>query len=100
MTAKHKHTHSCLEPFVAGETKPASRSQQRRDALAVTALSERLVNLSVKNIQQLPLSPELIHQILFGRSLKMGARKRQVLYIAKFLRQLDLATLSSLLKIS
>lgn len=73
-----------------GEFLGPSRSQQRREALAVLELGERLVALSEARLAQLPIPPELLDQIrLTQRTPSHGARKRQLQTLAKAMRGED-----------
>lgn len=69
---------------------PPSRSQQRRDALAVFALAETLASLSDAELAHLPLDDALREEVLRTRAVTSHiARKRQMQYLAKQLRNLD-----------
>jgi len=73
-----------------GQFFSASRSQQRRQALQVLALAEKLVTLPCAKWASLPLPEEL--QALLQASQRItahGARKRQLAFIAKQLRRLE-----------
>ena len=67
-----------------------SKSQRKRDAHAVKDLGETLVNLEASQLSKFEL-PEFIVDIIneTRRIKKHGARKRQLQYLAKQLRQLD-----------
>lgn len=67
-----------------------SRSQRKRDALAVKDLGESLVNLDPASLSRFDL-PEFIVDIIHEtrRIRQHGARKRQLQYLAKQLRQLE-----------
>lgn len=65
-----------------------SRSQRRRDALAVFDLAERLVALSDAQLAQLPLDDELRDEVEKTRRItRQIARKRQIQYLAKVMRR-------------
>ncbi|HJU39895.1 MAG TPA: ribosome biogenesis factor YjgA [Tahibacter sp.] len=73
--------------FDADDTAP-SRSQRRRDALAVFDLAERLVNLSDTQLAQLPLDDDLRAQVLHARRITQQiARKREIQFLAKQMRR-------------
>ena len=67
-----------------------SKSQRKRDAHAIKDLGESLVNLEAGQLQKFDL-PEFIIDVIneTRRIKKHGARKRQLLYLAKQLRQID-----------
>lgn len=65
-----------------------SRSQRRRDALAVFELGERLVALTDAQLAQLPLDQELRDEVEKTRRITQQiARKRQLQYLAKIMRR-------------
>ena len=65
-----------------------SRSQQRRDALAIFDLADQLANLSNSQLSALPLTDELREAVEDTRRIKSHvARKRQTQYLAKLLRR-------------
>jgi ribosome-associated protein len=65
-----------------------SRSQRRRDALAVFDLAERLVNLSETQLSQLPLDDELRDAVMHARRITQQiARKREIQFLAKQMRR-------------
>lgn len=65
-----------------------SRSQRRRDALAVLALAERLTELSAHQLDKLPLSPAILDAVRDTQRIRSQiARKRQLQYLAKLMRR-------------
>jgi ribosome-associated protein len=67
-----------------------SRSQRRRDALAVFDLAERLVGLTDAQLAQLPLDEDLRDEVEKTRLVTQHiARKRQIGYLAKIMRRHD-----------
>ncbi|MCG6116615.1 MAG: DUF615 domain-containing protein [Aquimonas sp.] len=67
-----------------------SRSQQRRDALVVFELAERLVALSDTQLKQVPLDDGLRAAVQHTRRITRHiARKRETQYLAKLLRRDD-----------
>lgn len=65
-----------------------SRSEQRREALAVLELALRLVELSEAQIAQVPMDDDLRDLVLVSRKITAQiARKRQVQYLAKHMRR-------------
>jgi ribosome-associated protein len=70
-----------------GDDSP-SRSQRRRDALAVFELAERLVALTEAQLGQLPLDEDLLTEIEKAQRISQQiARKRQIQYLAKMMRR-------------
>jgi len=73
-----------------GQFFSASRSQQRREALHILALAEKLITLPAAKWARLPLNEQLYAQLQASQRITAhGARKRQVAFIAKQLRQLE-----------
>jgi ribosome-associated protein len=65
-----------------------SRSQRRRDALAVFELAERLVALTDAQLAQLSLDEDLHDEVEKTRRVTQQiARKRQIQYLAKIMRR-------------
>lgn len=72
------------------EDRGPSRSQQRRDALAVFELAERLVALSDTQLKKVPLDDALRAAVQHTRRITQHiARKREIQYLAKLLRRDD-----------
>jgi ribosome-associated protein len=75
-----------------------SKSQRKREAAAVQVLAASLLDLKPALINKLPLSDTLREAILAARLLPQGsARKRQVQYIGKLMRQSDMTQLQAAL---
>lgn len=69
---------------------PPSRSQQRRDALAIFDLAQTLAALSDAELSRVPLAYELRDEVLRTRAVTSHiARKRATQFLAKQLRKLD-----------
>jgi ribosome-associated protein len=67
-----------------------SRSQQRREALDVLALAEKLATLSDAQLERLPIPEGLLPHILDTRRITAHvARKRQTAFLAKQMRRED-----------
>ncbi len=75
-----------------------SRSEQKRRAKAVENLAQELVALSAADIKKLPCQAFILNEIVAAKTLKGGARKRQVKYIAKELRAMDTEPLLNFLE--
>lgn len=74
-----------------------SRSDQRREALAVLDLALRLMEQGDARLAQLPLTDELRELVLASKKITAQiARKRQAQYLAKQLRREDEALLHDL----
>ncbi len=67
-----------------------SRSQRKRDAHAIRDLGESLVNLEAGQLARFELPEFILNVINETRRIRQhGARKRQLQYLAKQLRQID-----------
>lgn len=75
-----------------------SKSQRKRDCAALQELAAELVNMAKAKLAALPLDEELREAIALGQSIKAhGGRKRQILYIGKLLRSVDVTPLKEAL---
>ena len=73
-----------------GEFFSPSRSQNRRDALEVLALGEKLVALTEAQLAKLPVPDSLLPHIRECRRITANiAHKRQLAYLAKQMRRED-----------
>ena len=72
----------------SGETRK-SKSQRKREALALQALGESLIALSASDLARIALWPDLEAAVAAGRGLERSALRRQVRYIARVLREGD-----------
>lgn len=66
-----------------------SKSEIKRDAEALKQLGEKLVNLTPANLAKVPLDDSLQDAIALAQRLQKEARRRQLQYIGKLLRNLD-----------
>lgn len=81
----------------SGEFLGHSRSRQRRDALEVLTLGERLSALSDAQLDRLPIPDALLPHIRDTRRITSHvARKRQLAFLAKQMRREDDATLAAI----
>lgn len=71
------------------ELERPSRSQRKRDMLALFDLGSRLVDLSSGHLASLPIDEELREEILACKTMRHGARKRQLKLISKLIRRSD-----------
>ena len=80
-----------------GEFLSASRSQERRDALEVLALGERLAGLTEAQLAKLPVPEVLLPHVREARRITSHiARKRQLAFLAKQMRREDDETLDAI----
>ena len=71
-----------------GEFLGESRSQNRREALAVLALGETLGELTAAQLAKLPIPEGLLEHIEYSKRITShGARKRQLAFLAKQMRR-------------
>lgn len=66
-----------------------SKSQQKREAHAITDLGKIMIDFKPSDLKKVPLDDELRQAIEAAQKMKMGARKRQMLYIGKQIRARD-----------
>lgn len=67
-----------------------SKSQVKREMLALQSLGEQLVDFSPNQIGQIEMPQELREAVLFARTLKKNeARRRQMQYIGTLMRDVD-----------
>ncbi|HEU0152833.1 MAG TPA: ribosome biogenesis factor YjgA [Arenimonas sp.] len=67
-----------------------SRSEQRREALAVLDLAMKLVGESDARLQQIPMDEDLLALVIASKKITSQiARKRQIHYLAKQMRRQD-----------
>ena len=69
-----------------GETRK-SKSQRKRESLALQALGESLATLTASDLARIPMWPELRVAVADARGLERAARRRQVRFIARLLRE-------------
>jgi ribosome-associated protein len=74
-----------------------SRSEKKRRAKGIESMAAELIKLSASEIKSLPCDDFLKKEIKDTQHLKAGARKRQLKYITKQLRNLDVEPLLTLL---
>ena len=80
-----------------GEFLSPSRSQKRREALAVFDLGEKLVALTDSQLAKVPMPDALRELVKESRRITSpGARKRQLQFLAKNMRREDDETLESI----
>jgi len=70
------------------QAEEVSKSQRKRDAMAVKSLAAKLIDLSPARLAEVPLDESLRREILAARSIRSNvARKRQMQFVAKLLRR-------------
>jgi ribosome-associated protein len=74
-----------------------SKSELKRRAKGLEELARELADLPPGEIAALPCDQELRDQIVAGKNLKGGARKRQLKYVTKLLRTRSVEELYDLL---
>ncbi|WP_032093711.1 ribosome biogenesis factor YjgA [Necropsobacter rosorum] len=74
-----------------------SKSEIKRDAEALKKLGEKLVNLTQTNLTKIPLDDSLSEAIDLARRLQKEAKRRQLQYIGKLLRNTDVAPIQEAL---
>ncbi|HEY0333989.1 MAG TPA: ribosome biogenesis factor YjgA [Stenotrophomonas sp.] len=80
-----------------GEFLGASRSQQRREALEVLTLGEKLVALTPAQLARLPVPESLLPHIAESKRITSHiAHKRQLAFLAKQMRREDDETLEAI----
>jgi ribosome-associated protein len=76
------------------EKRQRSKSQIKRDMLALQDLGRELVDLSSKALHQLSISDEIREAVLEAKHLKMEALRRQLKHIGKLMRDEDADAIS------
>ncbi|MET7140787.1 ribosome-associated protein [Xanthomonas sp. PPL139] len=80
-----------------GEFRGESRSQQRREALEVLSLGEKLVALTPAQLAKLPVPESLLPHIAETKRITSHiAHKRQLAFLAKQMRREDEAVLEAI----
>lgn len=74
-----------------------SRSEKKRRSRNYIELALELVNLSPLEIKNLPCDDFLKQEILATRDFKAGAKKRQIKFLSKNLREIDATSLFAFL---
>jgi ribosome-associated protein len=84
-----RNTVNMREDMLA-ETEPKSKSQVKREMLALQALGKRLAELSPDRIKKIELPLELRDALLFCKTIHKGEpRRRQLQYIGALMREAD-----------
>ena len=67
------------------------KSEIKRDAEDLKQLGEKIVNLTKANLAKIPLDESLLDAIELAQRLQKEARRRQLQYIGKLFRGIDIA---------
>jgi ribosome-associated protein len=86
------------EPGDEQDGGPKSKSQVKRDLAAVQDLALRLLNLSVKQLAQIPLLDETREALLATRDLERRARQRQLRFTSGLLAREDVDAVTEALE--
>ncbi len=72
------------------EMEPKSKSQVKREMLALQALGEKLAGLATDQIRKIEMPHELRDALLFAKTIRKGeAWRRQLQYIGALMREAD-----------
>ena len=74
-----------------------SKSEIKRDAEDLKQLGEKSVNLTKNNLAKIPLNESLLDAIELAQRLQKEARRRQLQYIGKLLRGIDVEPIREVL---
>lgn len=74
-----------------------SKSEIKRDAEQLKKLGESLMSLNPANLAKIPLEDNVREAIELAQRLKLEARRRQIQYVGKLLRNLDPAPIQEAL---
>ena len=72
-----------------------SKSQRKRDALALQALADELIRLSASQLESVPLADDMRDAVISARDLTRGAYRRQVRFVGRLLGSIDAAPIRS-----
>ena len=76
------------------EQPAASKSQRRREALETRSLASELIKLNAARLSRVPLDDAVRSAIMEARQIRSHvAGKRQLQYVAKLLRRIDLESI-------
>lgn len=78
--------------------RPPSKSQRKRDMLALQALAKRLVELPESRTDALPLNDALREGLTAARGMQRAALKRQIRYLGGQLALIDAAAVERALE--
>ncbi|MBE0626884.1 MAG: DUF615 domain-containing protein [Burkholderiales bacterium] len=76
------------------QDEPASKTRRKKDMLALQELGEQLVGLNEQQLETMQLPQSLLEAVQEARRLsKHEARRRQMQYIGRLMREIDAAPL-------
>ena len=75
-----------------------SKSEIKRDAEALKKLGEKLVDLTKAKLDKIPLEDALLEAVNLAQRLQKEARRRQLQYIGKLLRGMDVEPIQAALE--
>ena len=75
-----------------------SKSEIKRDAEALKKLGEKLVELTKAKLDKIPLEDALLEAVNLAQRLQKEARRRQLQYIGKLLRGMDVEPIQAALE--
>ena len=77
-------------PHESQRAEEPSKSQRKREMLALQALGESLLSLADDRLERLPVTPELIDAVRAARAIRAHeGRRRQLQYIGRLMREID-----------
>ena len=78
---------------------PLSKTQKKKDALALQALGEALVKLSVDQIQGIDMPEKMLQAVLLAKKLKKHtAVYRQMQHVGALMRKYDITPIQEALQ--
>ena len=87
-----------MEPTEALDDAVTSRTQRKREALHLQNIGKRLVELDAGDLATVPVTPELEEAIALWRRIRSHeARRRQLQFIGKLMRRIDLEPIEAAL---
>jgi ribosome-associated protein len=90
------------DAFEDGDTENSiSKSQKKRDMLALQALGQELLALTPEVLRKMTLPEELLEAVLEAKRIpvsKHGGMRRQVQYIGRLMREIDAAPIAEQLQ--
>ena len=81
--------------MINDDDQPLSKSQRKRDALSLQALADEMIRLSPVELAAVPLPGDLRDGVISARALRRGAYRRQVRYLGRLLRDMDVSPIRS-----
>lgn len=87
-----------MNDYFDHDEKP-SKSARKREMTALQNLGEQLTHLTMKQLQSLMLPPDLLKAVIATHVMpKKDVRKRQVQFIGRLMRELDVETINKIQK--